>query len=44
MFAVGDDGLVVAVGCGQGPEAGQAIGKEMAALRKVAFGPVTEHF
>jgi pantoate kinase len=44
MLAVGDDSLVVAVGCGYGPEAGQAIGKEMAAWREVSFGPIREYF
>ena len=30
MLAAGDDSPVVAVGCGHGAEAGQAIGKDMA--------------
>jgi hypothetical protein len=40
MLAAGDDSPVVAVGSGHGAEAGQAIGKDMAAWREVAFGPV----
>jgi len=44
MLAAGDDSPVVAVGIGHGAEAGQAIGKDMAAWREVAFGPVRDRF
>ena len=44
MLAADDDNLVLAVGCGQGAEAGQAIGKDMAAWYEVALGPVRYRF
>ena len=42
MLAAGDNSLVVAVGCGHGAEAGQAIGEHMAAWHQMAFGPVSD--
>jgi len=42
MLPGGDDSPFVAVGRGHGAETGQAIGKDMAAWREVAFGPVRD--
>ena len=44
VLAAGDERLLVAVGRGHGAEAGQSIGKSMAAGREVPFGPVRDRF
>ena len=44
VLAAVDDCLVVAVGRGDGAEAGQSIGENMAAGREVAFSPVRDRF
>ena len=40
VFAAGDACLVVAVGCGHGTEACQAIGEHLATGDQMALGPV----